>query len=362
MPASARKFVTWKGRKIPLVLERGIWRLRSRTRFLQVDLSTGTSNETMARTLARDLLEAGAAVEKERKTAGNATLQDLVDAYKATPKRVAERTAASNISRLIAIVRLVHGTELAGVKVRAVTSEFWTAYQAARYKALGRPLDYTRRIPENAGINAAVRGARSLFIRRLRPAYERAGIHLPADADVVTWLPEPALLRPEADDASMVAAWEQMPRDALWLTVGLARFAGLRMSEIAACRRSWVTEAGAIDLRDRPEDGFQSKTGRPYLAPVLHPALAAALLAAPAGLIVAPKDPGRVRWLYRGPQQWARQFVGTARKPMHRLRGLYASDLAERTRNAVAAQLAGEQAAASALGHTTPETTRRHYL
>ena len=51
-----------------------------------------------------------------------------------------------------------------------------------------------------------------------------------------------------------------------------------------------------------------------------------------------------------------------ARKPLHRLRGLYADELARLTADAVAARLAGVRAASESLGHTTTATTERHYL
>lgn len=367
MTEIARKFVIWKGRKVPLVRDNGgLWRLRSRSKYLNVDISTGTVNETTARQVARRLLDEGVATENPKRGPAGASLQTLVDVYLATPKRVAKVSAASNVNRLAKIVRLVYGKRLDEVKVKEATAELWQKYQSARYAALGRTLDYTQRIPENAGINAAVRAARSVFIHRLRPAYERAGLAVPEDADNVTWLPEPILVRPPADDAGLVAAWLEREQDALWFVVGLARFAGMRLAEIGACRREWIAETAgvvSVEMRDRPAEGFQHKVGRPYLAPVLHPVLAAALVACPPGLIVNPSAPARLKWLDVVPQQWARQFVGPeVRKPVHRLRGLYATDLADRTRLAVAAQLAGEQAAASALGHTSPETTRRHYL
>lgn len=51
-----------------------------------------------------------------------------------------------------------------------------------------------------------------------------------------------------------------------------------------------------------------------------------------------------------------------AKKPLHRLRGLYADEVARLTQDAVAARLAGVKAAASALGHTNTATTERSYL
>ncbi len=151
----------------------------------------------------------------------------------------------------------------------------------------------------------------------------------------------------------------------LYYTVGLARFAGLRAGEIGQARRSWLCrqEGGGVEveLRDRPEDGYQTKTGVPYFSPVLDAAFATDLLARPEGLLT-PRTENFKRWLIRKPQAWLRPFVGAAVKPLHRLRGLYAADLAERTRKAVLASLAGTEAASKALGHTTTRTTRRHYL
>jgi hypothetical protein len=52
----------------------------------------------------------------------------------------------------------------------------------------------------------------------------------------------------------------------------------------------------------------------------------------------------------------------TARKPLHRLRGLYADEVAKITVDAVTARLAAIKAAQEALGHTTSKTTEGHYL
>lgn len=67
------------------------------------------------------------------------------------------------------------------------------------------------------------------------------------------------------------------------------------------------------------------------------------------------------RWLGREPQKWLRPFVPGAGKPLHRLRGLYADQIKRETEQAMLARMAGMRAAQEALGHTSPETTRRHY-
>ena len=119
----------------------------------------------------------------------------------------------------------------------------------------------------------------------------------------------------------------------------------------------------SVELRDRPEDRYQTKTGRPYFAPILDADLAAVLSSIkPEQLVVDPEGVARGYWFITVPQQWCRPYVSDVQKPLHRLRGLYAVDLRIRTRDAVAAALAGTKAASAALGHTSTEMTERHYL
>ncbi len=75
-----------------------------------------------------------------------------------------------------------------------------------------------------------------------------------------------------------------------------------------------------------------------------------------------PEGEDRGRWFERVPQAWLRAQGVTAKLPLHRLRGLYADQVAALTRDAVTARLAAIRAAQEALGHTTSATTERHYL
>lgn len=77
---------------------------------------------------------------------------------------------------------------------------------------------------------------------------------------------------------------------------------------------------------------------------------------------LTPVEGIRYRWFERVPQEWLRKFTGTAKKPLHRLRGLYADEVAKLTQDAVAARLAGVKAASQALGHTNTATTQNSYL
>ena len=362
-----RNWVLWEGRKIPLVQDNGgLWRLRSRSKHFNIDATLGTPVLSAAKLKARDVLESGQG--SAHQPASRGSLEHLCEVYLASPKKTAPKVAQANVSRLRVIVRLMRGKELKDVPVADLNAKLWLAYQAARLTELGFSIDYTRRRKENHSINAAVRAARCVAIKGLRSTYEQNGIRLARDADVVMWLPEPVLVKEAAQDTDIIAAWRQLRETdfALWLVIGLARFAGLRREEILQCRGKWVVErAGVvhIELRDRPEDDYQTKTGKPYLAPVIDPDLAAVLVALPHSThVVQPPDPNRERWIERTPQAWCRPFVGGVQKPLHRLRSLYAADLSQKTSDAVAATLAGTRAASSALGHTTTAVTEKHYL
>lgn len=342
------------GRKYPLVLSRGLWRIRSRSRTHPLDVSLGIADLRVAKREALKILDGRA---KARPSA--VTLEDLVSIYLATPKRTTDYAARVNVSRLRALVRVAKHAELAEVSISELGPDLWTGYQIERQ---GGRLDLTTRNPENVKINAAVRQARAIIAEKLHAAYRAAGVRLPTDALAVTWLPEPKrILKPSCDDPRMIEAWRDLPPGPLRLAIGLARFAGLRRAEIEAMRTSWLLTEGqgtSIELCDRPDEGFYSKTGEAYAAPILDADFAAELQALPEGRVIDMPP----RWFKRTPQAWAKQWTGTAKKPLHRLRGLYADDLAAITRNAVLARLEGVKAAASALGHTNDATTRNHYL
>lgn len=142
------------------------------------------------------------------------------------------------------------------------------------------------------------------------------------------------------------------------------RAAGLRQSEIAACRGGWIVRKGHaayVEIRDREEEGFWTKRGRSYAALVLHPQLAEYLLTLDANAPVVSR-PDAARWIQRAPQTWLKPYTGTARAPLHRLRGLYADHVCKITEEAILARQAAELEASRNLGHTTVTTTREHYL
>jgi len=346
------------------------WRLRARSRHLTVDYSTGIQSLKLAQEDARRYLDerkAGAVVKSGQ------TLADVVRVYKTLPKLAGPAAEKISIYRLTSVVRLVTGKELSQVDATAINAKFWLAYIAKRQ---GRTVpDIASRATINSAINSAMRAAAAIFKPRLQPLYAEHGIVFAPDVVAIQWLARMKLPKPKAKADELAKAWAalQAANPAMWWAVGLARFAGLRRDEIAHATAAWVEVEGAatyIRVCDRPEEGWTSKTGENYRALVIHPELAAALRSAPPGLLVPdPAHHGRAcrpttrRGFFKSAvQAWCKPFTGTARKPLHRLRGLYADDLAKLTEDAVKARLEGQRAAAAALGHTTTATTVNHYL
>lgn len=361
LPAAGAKkeIVKWEGKSIPLMLERGMWRLRSRSKSLAVDFNLGAVSLAEAKRLARIKL----AERPAQEFISRSSLEAVAKLYLDAPKRCNLDTAVGNVSRLRAIVRAAWALELDKADI-AKLPDLWPAYVAARQKST-RP-DYSTRRGENVGINSAMKQAASVFIPALRPHYKRQGVTLPEDAINITWLAESVKKQADAENEKMLVAWAGLRTTNvdLWVVVGLARFAGLRQSEIAACRGGWIVQRGAasyVSLEDREEQGYQTKTGRAYLSLILHPELADYLRCIDAASCVLVRADA-ARWIQRGPQDWLRPFTGTAKAPLHRLRGLYADHIKRDTEQAILARQAAIQEASKNLGHTSTATTTAHYL
>lgn len=362
-----------EGRVFRLALEpRRGWRMRSRSKTFPVDYQTATTNLSEAKKRAKDWLEKHAD-EGWKPGKGGGSLEDLARLYLETPKRTKGNVAKDNVSRLRTVCRVALGKELSAVTCREVGPDLWQRYQRAALEAEGLKFDLATRYRQNIAVNSAVRVARCLFLPALVRVYRGAGLDCRTEAGEAVMLPEPYLPPSKVDDAALVESWRALEASepALWLVVGLARFAGLRREEIAALRAGWVEVEGAlvrIGLRDRPEEKWWTKTGKPYRAEVVEPVLARHLaafveVAKPDSLVVTtPGTVERSRWFERVPQQWLHAHGVAALKPLHRLRGLYADQVATLTRDAIAARLAGIRAAQESLGHTSSATTEAHYL
>lgn len=366
--------VTHDGRDYPMFMDRNGWRLRCKKKKFAVDFRTGTANQIEAKRRALQFLEdRGAAIARERK--GGGTLKRLATVYLDTPKATLERIAKGNVSRLKTVCRVVLDKELEAITCREVTPDFWQKYQRAMLAKAGHKFDLTTRHRENIPINAAVRCAKAMFIPAMLRAYKAEGLDVHEDAGQVVMLPEPLVEKAEVDQTDLLEAWPALQESDLrmWLVIGIARFAGLRMRQISAARLGWVEQKGNavyLVMRDRPEERFWLKRRRDTYRPqVIDETLAEWLVAAakegPADKFIVP-DPDsmpRDRWFEYIPQEWLRTHGLTAdRHPLHRLRGLYADHVAQLTADAVATRLAMVKAAQDALGHTNPTTTEEHYL
>lgn len=359
-----RPTVFHEGRAFPLSLEPAGWRMRSRSRHCPVDFRTGTTQLAEAKRRAKAWLETHAA-NAARARRGGGTLAALVEVYRESPKRTQAHVAEINVSRLRTVCRLALGRELDAVTCREVCPALWEEYQRRALAAHGLAFDLATRHRENIAINACTRAARCLFLPSLLARYRAAGLDVRDDAGQCVRLPEPYVPPSAVDDAALVAAIAALPRGPLWLTLSLARYAGLRRQEIAALRGGWIEQRNGstvIALRDRPEEKWWTKTGKPYTAAVIDAELAAWLTECsqrPGYVVEVGAD--RDRWFEREPQAWLHAHVKSG-KPLHRLRGLYADHISRLTADAVTARLAGIRAAQESLGHTTSATTERHYL
>ncbi len=354
-----RSSLPWMGRKVNLALERGVWRARSRTKHLTCDIVTGTGNLTEAKQIIRERLENLPA----SKPKGKRTIQDLADLYLAAPKRSSADIAARNVVRMKSVCRDAFGKTMAEVPLSSLP-DLWPAYVAAR-QSLPRP-DYATRRHINRGINSAMRQAACLLVKGLAAYYAREGLVLPPEAGRVLLAAEIPKVPAEADDAALIEAWKKLKETEpeMWLTVGLARFAGLRQSEILALRGKWIIKKGSavyVRLQDRPEDGYQTKTGKPYSALVMDPDLAEYLAAMGEESSAVPLL-NTVKWIQRAPQQWLKPYTGDAKAPLHRLRGLYADHVRRETEQAILARQAATKKASQNLGHTSTKTTEDHYF
>ncbi len=349
----------WGGRVLPMFPQAEGWRVRSRSKAFPVDFFFNTPSLPEAKRLAKEKLSA--MPEPQEKARG--TLEDASRLYLAAPKRCSQDTAEGNISRLRSVVRDAWGKALDQVQADRL-SELWPAYVAAK-QGRKQP-DYSSRRRENHGIVSAMKQAASVFLPALWPYYRRQGLILPADAVTILWPATSTLVKPEAREDALLDAWQALRNQDLdlWLVIGLARFAGLRQSEILAYRGKWLEMRGTVPhvrIKDREEDGFFNKTGKNYSALILNPDLAEYLSAMqPEQALLC--RPDAARWIQRAPQQWLKPFTGDAKAPLHRLRGLYADHVRRETEQAILARQAATKQASQNLGHTSTKTTEDHYL
>jgi hypothetical protein len=362
--SAKREHISFDGRKYPIVREAsGTYRMRSRTKTHSIDIGLGTSDLREAKRVALTELETRKGKQKPR---GSETLEDLTKLYLHIPKRCGDVAAGHNVGRLRKIVELTWNKTMDKVKIHEVGPKLWREFMA---KKQGGKLDLASRKPEHAAINSAVKQAASIFIKALRPVYAEHGINIPEDATTIQWLqvsdmPKPAAKLTELDAAIRAEKANDL---AMYFCTGLARWAGIRRSAIKGCARHWIFQDDKgrvrVAIHDRHEEGFSNKNNKAHSPIIIDEDFANDLLAVKDGmLIVNPDVIDRDDWFERAPQNWLRPFTGKARKPLHRLRGLYADEVARITEDAVFARREAVKEASTNLGHTKTGTTEKHYL
>lgn len=359
------EYVTHLGRRYPIVQEvTGTWRLRSRSKHNPINIGLGTAILKEAKRVAIQELEKSGTTPRN---CGSGTVDDLIAIYKTLPKRCLPKVADGNASRLKAAVLLATGKTTAVVKYSEIGPKFWRDFMAKKQGL--EQVDLATRRKENAAINSAVKQAASLFIKSLLPLYKEHGIDLPADIVTVQWLPTMKTRPPKAKVDDLDSAIRKLRDDypEMYFCLGLARWAGLRREEIQFCARHWIVEDSKgrikIEMEDRPDEEFMTKTGEVYEATIIDPAFASDVLTVkPRKLIVQLQEPNRSRWFERVPQEWLRPYVGESKRPLHRLRGLYADEVKRITEDAIAARSEALKEVQKNLGHTTTKTAEAHYL
>jgi len=242
------------------------------------------------------------------------------------------------------------------------------AYFLARQREAGLDADEVvwREVPQHAAINSTLAHARDVFSASARE-HALEDLTLPDLTDFLKakTLPEAeALPRPfsTAEFSALCETFDAL-REAdpdLWLLNLISRQTGLRPRYVMGLRGSWLVEGEDgrwfIELRARPEEGFDKKVGTLNQFVPVAEALRTAILARGAGLTVgaALTDTSRVA-LQKRHNALIKAAVGDA--------GSHGQG-AYRYRDTVASALGflrGVEAAQLALGHVTALTTLQHY-
>ena len=312
-----------------------------------------------------------------------ATIADILICYQGGTNHASKTTLRTNANSLIQIARTLIPSEppsksgdtptpaqlrLAEKKAKAATlllpatiltrdlAETWM-----KRKQGGRVLDRRLRQQINISINSTYKHARDVFARKLM-SEKYAALKLP---DLTGFLTVPTLPIPQQywtripreNYAAMVAAAAQLEHTDpdLWLCNLLIRRIGLRNSELAAAKSSWLVETDtpgiiAISIQDRPD--FQLKGVRPRTIPLS--ADLASILKKVDGHLLMPgaNKTDRLALIERRHNIWLRQFIPDRTKGNHELRKHTGSLILTKQ---------GLPAAQRYLGHSSQQTTERWY-
>ena len=328
------------------------------------------------------------AFEQARMVRQVATLGDIFAAYLADGVRIlnkekSQRRNVQSLRRVVAFAKglwRVHEGGIPGVKIGAMvadegkiaklpasvlTGELREQYFRA---AQGGALDWNEPKDGNVSINSTLAQGCDVFSKNAL-YHKLKGLRLPPLEGFLKgpWLPE----EDSKPDPLTVAQWEAMmaavpaldrAQPEMGLVNALLRQTGLRSSYVEAARGNWLeTHEGRtfLVIRNRQEEGFRKKRGTRDQQIPIGPGLAARLAArtGKTGYLVLPEGTATGRQELVGKQHngWLKALIGGAGERgqgNHRLRDTVAS---------VLWSVDCPTAAQEALGHSSVDTTAKHY-
>lgn len=255
----------------------GIFYFRAKVNGKLICRSIGPVSKEAAVKIARRLYaleheKRWAVLEDQRRVDGFASIGEIIEAYRAAARRggeLKERTVQYNVQSLVALLRVASSRDdVDGLSSRILTADLVEGYVDAILQ---------RREREDEGrvrrsIVSTVRQARSLFTRKILPAYR--GLKLPELSGFLTAYPgrapfEPYTLPPKALREATMKGAESLEPD-LRVVFLCCYHLGLRASEAVALRWNWFEESDGrvwVHVVRRPDEGFSPK-GRAGSVPV----------------------------------------------------------------------------------------------
>ena len=379
------KSFEYRGRTWTIFRRGETWTIRltvgGRRKWIALDTAEASAAIRRAKVKIDELQSGKLAKDIEERPVGRVpTFAEVAAIYKAA-KVVRETTARNNLSTLFLIVRRMTGiTDVAGLRIDVLSAELATAWLAKR-QGLPSPDRGTLRA-ENASANASLKQAATVFARRHRAIY--AGWRLPAGVDAfcgVKALPEPShryVPLPGAILAAIDAAADKLGESdlELWIVNRSIRLMGLRASEVAAMKTTWLVDRDgrlSLDVRARPGEFVpKGHEGSVTVPSVLATIFRQRMKDGPAHLVRIPPrvaaNGGKLRGrptttddetrrhhlIYHRHSQWLREFIGPDRKKTNH-------ELRKEAGSRVAKKLNSWEAAARFLREDL-ETAKKHYL
>lgn len=352
---------------------KGLIYVRFRLEGREHRLATGRTEEAAAREVAwQRFLELSGRGEADvgaraRRVRGCPTVGEVCGVYRAKIRgrsSIGELAVRRAVSSLRQVVELgLRGRAPDGVRLDELTEGVVLEWRRARRKAAGVPEDGDVR--HNGSLNSALANARSVFSKQALFLYADEGLVMPDLSRFLGvsrlremrtyWTPIAPEVMAAMDERALAELRLMEPR--AWVAYEMARWCGLRQSEILACRWDWlegmdgpgdVVQVAVIHrAATEARPGFVPKV-RDRRVPVTAQRVAAWRTAVgygePDGLVI----PGRTETerrdvVARVACAWIAEFLPDRKKRLHELRKQAACDVATREKSiAEAARFLGD--------------------